>query len=201
MTQYTLQPEIVRDCLQRLLDARINRTFLYYLCLQQQSAFTGRQSGLTVPYKDFLDAYFSVEGPDLENSYFVPFTDGGSPVASRWLATDMMKTYSPALLPSASPLMRVANVDTEEETAEWELTDEHWKGARFELCGGNQVPVESLAAYLFRDYAFRTEEPSAVTVVQTFVREFGYQLGGRAFSHLYRTSDSQITSEAFEIHD
>jgi hypothetical protein len=201
MTQYTLKPGTVRDCLQQLLETDIHRTFLYYLCLQQQSANMDRQSGLALPFENFLNTYLKVGESKTESSFFVPFSYVESPIVSGWLNTDLVAAHAPTLLPPASPLFRVAAVNHDGDAAEWSLTDEHWKGARFEFCGGEQVPVESLAAYLFRDYAFRTEEPSAVTVVKTFTNEFGYKLGGRAFSHLFRTNDSEITIETFEVHD
>jgi hypothetical protein len=97
--------------------------------------------------------------------------------------------------------MQVATLEEGGHNSKWGLNTDHWKLARLEICDGEPVPVESLAAYLFRDFAFDTDEPSAYTMVRAFTEEFGYDLGGSAFAHLYETGDSNITEEAFIEHE
>ena len=202
MSQYTLQTGILQDCLRTIIEQPIHPTFAAYLGLQQQSELSGKSSTVRLQYIDYLDGYFELGDQNAESQYFIPFSDSSQkPVESRWVSKERAQSNRPEDLPQTSPLLKVASPITREQSTEWKLKEEHWKLARFELVKGNQVPVESLAAFLLRDYAFETETPSALTVVQAFTEEFGYQLGGKAFTHLFRTGDSNITEDTFERYD
>lgn len=196
MTRYVLKPSVVKDCFWRLVEAPIHRLFPGYLCLQQQAGIEGRTTGLSFPYNEFFNSYFEVL--DGNKPYLVPFTQAKNVSdSSLWLNSNVAGTYAPSSLRSTSPLMQVATLEEGGHNSKWGLNTEHWKLARLEICDGEPVPVESLAAYLFRDFAFETNEPSAYTMVRAFTDEFGYDLGGSAFAHLYETGDSDITEEAF----
>lgn len=198
---YTLKPSIVRDCLHRLIDETIHRMWPGYLCLQQQADLEGRTTGLSFPYNEFFDDYLRVKGEGSDKPYFVPFSADNASLDNLWFNYNVSGTYAPSSLRSTAPLLKIAEIEQGGHNSEWGLIDDHWRLARLELCNGNQVPAESLAAYLLRDYAFNVDEPSAYTLVQTFAEEFGYEIGGQAFSHLYRTGDSNITEESFEQYD
>lgn len=201
MTAYTLKPEVVRDCLHRLIDESIHRMYPGYLCLQQQAALENRITGLSFPYNEFFDDYLRVMGDDADKPYFVPFSSDNTSLEDLWLNYNVSGTYAPSSLRSTAPLMKIAEIEKGGHNSEWGLVDDHWRIARLELCDGSHIPIESLAAYLLRDFAFETDEPSAYTLVNTFTEEFGYELGGRAFSHLYQTGDSEIMEESFEGYD
>lgn len=173
-----------------------------YLCLQQQSALEGQTTGLTFPYTDFFDDYFRIKEEDSSTPYFVPFTDSETDsLEFMWFNQNVAGTYAPSSLRSTSPLMKIAEIEQSGFDSKWGLSDEHWKLARHELSNSTKIPVESLAAYLLRDFGFTSEDPSAFTIVEAFAEEFGYEIGGKAFSHLYRTGDSNISKEAFEKYD
>lgn len=116
---------------------------------------------------------------------------------SFWLNENVAGTYAPSSLGPTAPLREIIEVEESGRNYKWTLNDEHWKLARLELANGNKIPVESLAAYLLRDYAFTAENPGAFTVVEAFAEEFGYTVGGSAFSHLFETGDSEITKQSF----
>ena len=200
MTQYVLKPSVVKDCFWRLVEAPIHRLFPGYLCLQQQAGLEGRTTGLSFPYNDFFDLYFQViEG---DKPYLVPFTQAENPSeTSLWFNENVAGTYAPSSLRSSSPLMQVATLEEGGHNAKWALNTDHWKLARLNICENEQIPIESLSAYLFRDYAFDTDDPTAYTLVSAFAEEFGYDIGGTAFAHLYETGDSDITEEAFEKYE
>lgn len=202
MPAYTLHPEVVRDCLHRLLNKPIHRMFPGYLCLHQQAALNDTLSGLSFPYNEFFDDYLRVKGDGADKPYFVPFTTAeNASYESLWLNDNVAGTYAPSSLRSTAPLMKIAEIEQGGHNSQWGLADNHWQLARLNLCDNNQLPVESLAAYLLRDYAFNVDEPSAFTLVKTFTEEFGYELGGGAFSHLYQTGDSNITEESFDPYE
>lgn len=200
MTQYILKPSVVKDCFWRLVEAPIHRLFPGYLCLQQQAVLEGRTKGLSFPYNDFFDSYFQViEG---DKPYLVPFTQAENPSeTSLWFNENVAGTYAPSSLRSSSPLMQVATLEEGGHNAKWALKTDHWKLARLNICDDEKIPIESLSAYLFRDYAFDTDDPTAYTLVSAFSEEFGYDIGGTAFAHLYETGDSDITEEAFKIYE
>lgn len=202
MTTHVLAPTVVQDCLHRLIKKPIHRLFPGYLCLHQQAALEGRTTGISFPYNDFFDDYFRIKGSDADKPYYVPFTQAENPsLESLWFNHNVAGTYAPSSIRPTAPLMEIAELEEGGRDSKWGLKDNHWKLARLHLCDGEQIPAESLAAFLFRDYGFVDDEPSAYTLIETFTSEFGYELGGEAFSHLYRTGDSKITEDDFEQHD
>lgn len=202
MTRYVLKSEVVQDCLHRLIGESIHRMFPGYLCLQQQAGLENRTTGLSFPYNEFFDDYLRIEDADPDKPYFVPFTQSGEPsLDTLWNNKNVAGTYAPSSLRPTAPLMKIIEIEESGYNSKWGIEDRHWQLARHHLCSGNQIPVESLATYLLRDYAFEVDEPSAFTLVETFTEEFGYEFGGKAFSHLYRTSDSNISENSFEKHD
>lgn len=202
MTSYILRADVVRDCLHRLIEQPIHRMFPGYLCLQQQSSIGNTLNGLPFPYNEFFEEYLRVKEESESDPYFVPFSEAENPsLESLWLNQNVSGTYAPSSLRTTSPLMQIAEIEQGGHQSRWRLMNEHWKSARAELCNGEQVPVESLAGYIFRDYGFTFDEPSAFSLVRTFADEFGYTVGGEAFSHLYRTGDSEISRSSFEEYD
>lgn len=197
MSRYVLDVKVVRECIQKLVDEPIHRLFPGYLCLKQQSGLANRTDMLSFPYNEFFDAYLLIENSD--KPYFVPFTQSKSPTETAlWFNDNVAGTYAPSSLRSTSPLLRVVEVQEGGHNAKWRLQEEHWKLARHHLTDDEHIPVESLAAFLYRDYAVETEEPGAYELVSTFAEDFGYELGGKQFTHLYETGDSNITEDSFE---
>lgn len=201
MTQYVLPPETVQTCLHRLIDEPIHRMFPGYLCLQQQAAQENRTTRLSFPYNEFFDDYLRVR-ENSDRPYYVPFTQAQNPsLGELWYNNNVAGTYAPSSLRSTAPLMEIAEIEEGGHNSKWGIAEHHWELARHNLCEGIQVPVESLAAYLLCDYALEANEPSAYTLVETFNEEFGYEFGGEAFSHLYRTGDSDIGQDSFVKYD
>jgi hypothetical protein len=157
---------------------------------------------LNFPYNEFFDDYFRIKRDESDTPYFVPFNESETDsIDLMWFNQNVAGTYAPSSVRSTSPLLKIAEIEQSGHNSKWALTDEHWKLARHELADGSKIPVESLAAFLFRDYAFTSDDPSAFTVVEAFVEEFGYELGGRDFTHLYKTGDSNITKDSFDKYD
>lgn len=197
MSRYVLDTSVVRDSIQKLVKKPIHRLFPGYLCLKQQSGLANRTDRLSFPYNEFFDAYLYVR--DANKPYFVPFTQSESPTETAlWFNNNVSGTYAPSSLRSTSPLLQVIEVEEGGYNAKWRLKEEHWKLARHHLTDDEQIPVESLAAFLYRDYVIETDDPGAYELVSTFVDDFGYELGGKQFSHLYETGGSNITKDSFE---
>jgi len=197
MSRYILNEGVVKDCIQHLIEEPIHRLYPGYLCLKQQSGLANRTDGLSFPYHEFFDAYLRVR--DSDKPYFVPFSQAESPdKTALWFNNNVSGTYAPSSLRSTSPLLQVVEIQEGGHNAKWRLQQEHWKLARHHLAEYSHIPAESLAAFLYRDYAIKTDDPGAYELVSTFVDDFGYELGGRQFSHLYETGDSNITADSFD---
>jgi hypothetical protein len=202
MSQYILKPDVVRDCLHRLIEQPIHPMFPGYLCLNQQAQISGDKAALFFPYNDFFDRYLRIKEEGSSYPYFVPFTEAAEPsLANLWFNENVAGTYAPSSLRSTAPLMQIAEIVEPGHHAEWRLKNNHWKLARAEICNGNQLPAESLSAYLLRDYALEFDDPSAFSLVKIFAEEFGYSIGGEQFSHLYMTGDSDISQSSFEKYE
>lgn len=164
--------------------------------MKQQSSFKQRTTDLPFPSTDFFDAYFQVR--DGDKPFFVPFTESTDPdVSTLWLNNNVSGTYAPSSLRSSSPLLQVAEIEQGGHNSRWGLEEEHWKLVRYHMCEGEHLPIESLSAFLFRDYALETDDPSAYTLVSAFTEDFGYDLGGKEFNHLFETADSDISADDF----
>jgi len=58
--------------------------------------------------------------------------------------------------------------------ARYSLKPNHWRLARRYLCFDTKVPVGSLAAFLYRDFAVEAKSPTISDIVSIFRTEFGY---------------------------
>lgn len=200
MAQYVLKPNKVKQAVRTLIESPIHRMFPGYLCLKQQAGIHARRDGLPFPYGEFFDLFFRV--PGAEKPYLVPFTPTDeSSDESLWVNNNVAGTYAPSSLRLDSPFTKVVEVQEGGHNSRWRLQDGHWQLARHHLCHGETIPAESLAAFLFRDYAFRTDSPSAYTLLQTFEEEFNYQISGSEFTTLYHTGDTDISADSFQCHE
>lgn len=201
MTEYVLTERSVKNSLRRLQEQSIHPAFSGYLCLQQQASIAQTRNDLSFPFQDFFDQYFGVDTGEVDRPYYIPFSSSQTEENGRWLRRGPDVTIPHLFRHPSSPLMDVASVDQVKGGHSWSLIRKHWKSAQAALCDGTRVPVESLAAFCFRDYGLTLNEPSAFGLVDTFAEEFGYSLGDEAFSTLYRTGDSDITESSFITHD
>jgi hypothetical protein len=200
MVQYVLRPEVVKEGIRNLIKDPIHRMFPGYLSLKQQEDIHDREDNLPFPYTEFFNQYFRVPGS--EKPYLVPFTPLENPTDENlWIDDHVAGTYAPSSLRVDSPFTKVVEVEKSGHNSRWRLQRSHWDLARHHLCDGQTIPAESLAAFLFRDFAFESEDPSAYTLIQTFEEEFGYSVGGEQFTTLYHTGDTDINSDSFEQYD
>ncbi|WP_411964689.1 hypothetical protein [Haloferax sp. YSMS24] len=200
MARYVLKPAVVQNAIEKLIQSSVHRMFPGYLCLKQQAEIHNRDSDLPFPYTEFFNQYFRVPGG--QKPYLVPFTPTENPSDENlWVNNNVAGTYAPSSLRVDSPFTKVVKVEESGHDSRWRLQPSHWKLARHHLCNGETLPAESLAAFLFRDYAFEAEEASAYTLIQTFEEEFGYKVSGPQFATLYHTGDTNINADSFERYD
>lgn len=200
MTQYILKPVVVEEAIKKLIESSVHRMFPGYLSLKQQAGVHSQTDDLPFPYTEFFNQYFRVSGSD--KPYLVPFTPLENPSdETLWVNDNVAGTYAPSSLRIDSPFTQVVEVEEAGHNSRWRLQPNHWQLARHHLCNGETIPAESLAAFLFRDYAFEAKNPSAYTLIQTFEEEFGYEVSGSQFTTLYHTGDTTINTDSFEQYD
>jgi len=200
MIRYVLETTVVQKAIRRLIESPIHRMFPGYLSLKQQAEIHGRDDDLPFPYNEFFNQYLRVPGGN--KPYLVPFTPLENPSDENlWVSDNVPGTYAPSSLRADSPFTKVVKVEEGGHNSRWKLQPDHWKLARHHLCNGQTIPAESLAVFLFRDYAFETDDPSAYTLIQTFEDEFGYEVSGSQFTTLYHTGDTSINADSFERYD
>lgn len=200
MARYVLEPDVVKDAISILVEGPVHRMFPGYLALQQQSAIRGRTDNLPFLYTDFFNQYFRI--PGTEKPYFVPFMSTDDPSKEDlWLNTRVAGKFGPSAVSEDSPFMKIVAIEETGHDSRWRLKPDHWNLAKHHLFAGQRISAEALAAFLYRDYAFETEDPSALTVLNAFANDFGYEISGRAFTTLYHTGETNIGTDSFEKYD
>ncbi len=195
MPEYILDVDIVRESFWDLVDLPIHRLFPGYLCLRQEAGMENRLDDLDFNYNDFFDKYFKMRSG--KKPYLVPFTVDDFEETELWFNKNVAGTYAPSSLRTTTPLLKVGEFKKDGRKSHWKLFDNHPELAREHLCSGEQVPVEPLAAFLFRDYGFDVEDPSADTLVKAFCEELVYDRDDPDFTKLYSTGNTDIESSDF----
>lgn len=195
MTQHVLTVDAVRESFWDLVDLPIHRLFPGYLCLRREAGQEGRTSDLNFDYNEFFDGFFKMRSG--KKPYLVPFTVENTSETELWFNKNVAGTYAPSSLRTTTPLLQVMNFEKDGRISRWKLLENHAELAREHLCNGEYIPVEALAAYLFRDHGFEVEQPSADTLVQAFCEEFVYDPDDDEFTDLYSTGTTSITNEDF----
>lgn len=196
MTEYVLTREAIQDTIEELIDLPVHPHFPGYLCLIQESNRLSQLSGLGFDYFKFFNTYLKIS--DQNPPYFVPFNQAENPDWSALRFNENVSgTYAPSSLRETSPLRQVAKIEGSGHSTNWSLVDQHWEIAREALCRDQKVPVELLAAFLFRDYSFSAQNPNSETLVGAFCEEFYYGRASDAFQHLYDVGSYEFTAEDF----
>lgn len=200
MTEHVLTEETVRDCIDKLIELPVHRHFPGYLCLVREAEQRGRTTNLNFEYTEFFNEFFRIA--DGDKPYFVPFKQAEDPSWSTLRFNENVAgTYAQSSLRDTSPLIEVVNADGSGQDTIWSIVDEHWIVVRTRLCNSTRIPVEALAGFLFRDYAFSAHEPDENTLIDTFCEEFYYGRTSDDFKHLYETGAMDINTEDFREYE
>jgi len=195
MSEYILDVDVVRESFWNLVDRRIHRLFPGYLCLRREAGRENRLDDLDFDYNEFFDKFFEIRTG--KKPYLVPFTVEDFEETELWFNENVAGTYAPSSLRTTTPLLKIGEFEKDGRKSRWKLNDNHAELAREHMCNGDHVPVEHLAAFLFRDHGFQVEEPSAETLVQAFCEEWVYDTDSPDFTELYSPGETDIQSSDF----
>lgn len=184
--EWLIRAEVVRECIKELFSLKIHNSFPAYLCLKRVSVRHGRTSALRPNFKEFFDTFLAVPGGPDEQPYLRPFSSRQQTPETMWLNRNVAGSFAVSSLRAGKAFLKVALITGQRARAQYSLKERHWELARRHLMGGKQVPILSLASFMYRDFAFRDPDPK--TVVGVFREELGYlgSDGEAEFEHLYR---------------
>ncbi len=193
MGETVLKPEIVARSIEVLRSRRIHSTFAGYLSVRWVAAASKRVTNLAPHFREFFETFLRIAGVPGQKPYIVPFSEEAPSAANLWFNRNVAGSYAPSSLRRVSPLRRVVAVHGSGTSARYSLRPRHWELAMEHLCYGSKVPVGSLAAFLYRDFAVNINPPTMSDLVSIFRFEFGYppNEGKRQieFEHLYEEDD------------
>ena len=208
MTEYVLKPSVVQSCVSEISSRKINSLFAGYLGVKRSYAAEGKDTtgidsssdGVKFDYKEYLDRYYRLDGED--DAHFVPFTEKNGALEKNLWLQHAPGTYTPSSVPVN--FQKVVETSGSRSKAKYKLKENHWEIVHAEYCDEEQVPVDAVAGFLYRDFALELEddeEPSADLLLEAFREEFGYEEDGTEYTLLYEEDVLGIDKESFEEHD
>jgi hypothetical protein len=155
----------------------------------------GHLGDLSFDYNEFFDRFFEMRSG--KKPYLVPFTVDDFEETELWFNKNVAGTYAPSSLRTTTPLLKIGEFEKDGRKSWWRLYDNHAELAKKHMCNGQKIPVELLAAFLFRDFGFEVDDPSADKLVEAFCEEFGYDRSSEDFTQLYSTGEYDIEPNDF----
>lgn len=191
---WRVRPELAAEGFWRLRERKIHPQFAGYLCLKRTAARDGETADLRPDFKEFFETFLRVPGGPADRPYLKPF-----PSDERlWFNPNVAGSLAPGSLRGSSPLARIVNVSGDRRNARYSFMDRHWEVARSLLSSNDRVPALPLTVFLYRDYAFLSEEPSAADILSVFREEFGYtdswETGEEEYQYLYNEDEDLFTT-------
>lgn len=205
MTDYVLDSDRVSSAFWNLIERPIHQNFSGYLCLVWLAGERDTTSNLSwgkSDYVPFFERFFKVSGGP--RPYLKPFAQNDDPAEDMiWFGSNLPGTYSTSTMErSTTGISQVLTVEETGHSSRVSLNDGHVSDAKNELLNGQMIPAGELAAFLYRNFTFETEdgedeEPSLADLVDVFKDEFGYDDTGD-FGELFTVDDEEGIFEEVE---
>ena len=188
---------VVQKAIATLGSRTVQKAYAGYIAILRAAAVAKSLGPLTVSFKSFFDTYFSVAGSTTRWPYYVPFGNAGD-ISGRFFNRNVAGSYAPSSIRPVNPLRQLATIDSSSSGVTFELLDNHASTAAA-LLHGETIPGASLAAYLYRDFAFETGTAPA-ELYEAFKSEFGFAFlhGGLPFEAIFRDDTADLGEQVFE---
>lgn len=182
----------MRKAIQQLLANPIHEHFAGYLAVLRAQRANPGQPARSMDINEFHDRYLFAADAPRRSPYIRPFKSRGRGI--ELFNANVAGSYAPSSLRAKGKLIDVLDVQGSRQLATYNLRSNHAKAALDGLLKGHKVPAISLAAFLYRDYGLKLEEPAVTRVLTVFRDEFGLRASepseGTVFNTLFE-DDSQ----------
>jgi len=193
---YVLTTEAVRKAISNLEHRFIHQHFAGYLAILRAKR---PHSGSSVHMSDILefhDRYLrAADAPD-DNPYVRPFTQGHG---LQQMNRNVAGSYAPSSIRGNGQIGKVVSVQGSGRGATYDLHNNHAALALKGFLQDQKAPAASMAAFLYRDYGFKLDDPKISSVVNLFRDEFGMRASEPAEKVVFETlfvDDSSLFEEA-----
>lgn len=203
MTEYVLTEEAAREAFWELANLDLHRSFPGYLGLKWASSKAGTTDDFKFEYNDFMDTFFKIREKSVGKPYVIPFNPTEDPDANSrnmWLQHNAAGSYGPSYNGKTFGKM-IEDVSGTGTNADWELVGDYWTVVRDDMLDGDSVPVELVAAFLFRDFVIEMDDPGADGLVEAFRDEFDYDETDSDYTNLFQIDTGHIDVDDFEQYD
>jgi hypothetical protein len=201
LPQYRIKADVVAQCLDQLRRQKIHNHFAGYLCVKRASARDKKRIELQVNFKETFESFLRVPDAPVDTPYVMPFRESQPSEANKWFNDNVAGSYAPSSLRKVSPLLKVVDVEGERRNARYSLKDDDAKLAFNHLLFKKKIPVACLAAFLYRDFAILSDNPTVNDLVTIFREEFGFPSSDKRLDSDFRTLFSFADSEFQEKAD
>lgn len=153
---------------------------------------------LHVSFADFFDRYYLVAGSTAKAPYLLPVNDRGD-VQHGYQNPNVAGSYAPSSLRPTHPLHSLCAVEPAPSGVTFTLVDNHGAVA-LHLMKTQPLLGASLAAYLYRDFAF-TSGSSRKDLYQALKAQFGFAFedGPVPFEAVFLDDTNDLGPDIFEL--
>lgn len=188
---------VVRDALATLGGQTVHKAYAGYIAILRAATLAQSLGPLTVSFKTFFDTYFAVAGSTARWPYYLPFGNAGD-LSGRFFNRNVAGSYAPSSIRPVNPMRQLANIESSSSGVTFELFGDHGSTAA-SLLGGGTIPGASLAAFLYRDFAFELgSKPSDLYALFRLEFGFPFENGSIAFDEIFRDNTADLGLEVFE---
>ncbi|MER9316363.1 hypothetical protein NKI31_12775 [Mesorhizobium sp. M0659] len=167
---YVFSANAVRRSIDSLLKNKNHEHVPGYLALlRSQNTRVGTPSQLS-DIVEVHDRYLKVLDAAENRPYLRPFVSRGKNI---WFNDNISGSYAPSNVKAdPGPIFRVVQISGSGLNTKYSLPPDHAARASEHLLKGHKLPINALAAFMYRDYGMQLDEPSIAAATNLFRAEF-----------------------------
>lgn len=156
----------------------VHRNIVMYLCVKRAAAQQGTTENVKVDFREFFERFLIVRNAPTDRNnkpYVIPFEVSDAKI---WLNRNLAGSFAPSSIRPDNPIIQVLDINGRGSSVRYTLKPEHSKNVLSSLLHETKIPVLDLAAFLYRDFGFETEQMDIQKLLSVFQIEFGYLSDG-----------------------
>lgn len=172
MGMYCVNVKVIIKSIEDLMGRSLHRNLPGYLCIKRDLRASPDSKAIKPKFKNFFDEFHKVPGG--AHPYFVPFSETWTPETSPWLNNNVAGSYAPSSLRAKGAFLKVCSLDADNKL--FSLRKNHDRLALQHFAASQKIPALSIAAFLYRDFAFNSpQSPRPNILLKKFRDDFGYR--------------------------